>query len=104
MAPKRGGGSRGKSNNTPKPQPQEISISDFVAGRDSKNAKGKSKGQKAGGEPASSGDAEQPKKPTVRAIIGGASWTGKLPVNMLAEHCQKQKWAKPEYTMVRLRA
>ena len=41
------------------------------------------------------------KKPDTRTLIGGASWTGKLPVNLLAEHCQKQKWQKPEYTMVR---
>lgn len=40
------------------------------------------------------------KKPTVKQVIGGASWTGKLPVNLLSEHCQKQKWGKPEYTMV----
>lgn len=44
---------------------------------------------------------EEPKKPSVKEVIGGASWTGKLPVNMLSEHCQKQKWEKPEYTMVR---
>jgi hypothetical protein len=43
---------------------------------------------------------EEPKKPSVKQMIGGASWTGKLPVNMLSEHCQKQKWEKPEYTMV----
>lgn len=43
---------------------------------------------------------EAPKKPDMRSLIGGASWTGKLPVNMLNEHCQKQKWEKPEYTMV----
>lgn len=41
-----------------------------------------------------------PKQPDTRTLIGGASWTGKLPVNMLSEHCQKQKWQKPEYTMV----
>ena len=41
-----------------------------------------------------------PKKPDTRKLIGGASWTGKLPVNMLSEHCQKQRWEKPEYTMV----
>jgi len=40
------------------------------------------------------------KKPDTRVLIGGASWTGKLPVNMLSEHCQKQRWEKPEYTMV----
>lgn len=42
---------------------------------------------------------EAPKRPDVKKIIGGASWTGKLPVNMLSEHCQKQKWERPEYTM-----
>ncbi|KAL8783847.1 MAG: hypothetical protein Q9213_004337 [Squamulea squamosa] len=42
---------------------------------------------------------EAPKRPDTRALIGGASWTGKLPVNMLSEHCQKQKWGKPDYTM-----
>ncbi|PYH91700.1 DEAD/DEAH box helicase [Aspergillus ellipticus CBS 707.79] len=45
---------------------------------------------------------EEPKKPSVKEVIGGASWTGKLPVNMLAEHCQKQKWEKPEYTMMKV--
>ncbi|KAI2766328.1 hypothetical protein DTO012A8_8445 [Penicillium roqueforti] len=44
---------------------------------------------------------EEPKKPSVKDVIGGASWTGKLPVNMLAEHCQKQKWEKPEYNMIK---
>jgi hypothetical protein len=43
---------------------------------------------------------EEAKKPSVKEVIGGASWTGKLPVNMLSEHCQKQKWEKPEYSMV----
>ncbi|CZR65068.1 related to helicases [Phialocephala subalpina] len=42
---------------------------------------------------------EAPKRLDVKKIIGGASWTGKLPVNMLSEHCQKQRWEKPEYTM-----
>jgi ATP-dependent RNA helicase DHX57 len=43
---------------------------------------------------------EAPQRSNVKKIIGGASWTGKLPVNILSEHCQKQKWEKPEYTMV----
>src|SRR3954471_11529625 len=47
--------------------------------------------------PALAGEAP---RPNVKKIIGGASWTGKLPVNLLSEHCQKQKWEKPEYTMV----
>lgn len=41
-----------------------------------------------------------PPKPTVKQIIGGSSWTGKLPVNLLSEHCQKQKWGRPEYDTV----
>ena len=41
--------------------------------------------------------ADGPPKPTVKQIIGGASWTGKLPVNLLSEHCQKQKWDRPDY-------
>ncbi|KAL8999381.1 MAG: hypothetical protein Q9169_001807 [Polycauliona sp. 2 TL-2023] len=44
---------------------------------------------------------ETPKRPDTKALIGGASWTGKLPVNLLSEHCQKQKWAKPDYTMIK---
>jgi ATP-dependent RNA helicase DHX57 len=38
-----------------------------------------------------------PPKPTVKQIIGGSSWTGKLPVNLLSEHCQKMKWDRPDY-------
>lgn len=60
-------------------------------------------GSSAGGPSAQDGPAlagEAPKRPDVKKLIGGASWTGKLPVNMLSEHCQKQKWEKPEYTMV----
>jgi ATP-dependent RNA helicase DHX57 len=41
-----------------------------------------------------------PPKPTVKQIIGGSSWTGKLPVNLLSEHCQKQKWGRPDYNTV----
>lgn len=44
---------------------------------------------------------DEPKKPSAREVIGGSSWTGKLPVNLISEHCQKLKWEKPEYTMVR---
>ncbi|KAI9711806.1 MAG: hypothetical protein M1820_001951 [Bogoriella megaspora] len=51
-------------------------------------------------QPTSSTD-DASKKPDTRTLIGGSSWTGKLPVNMLSEHCQKQKWHKPEYTMER---
>ena len=39
-------------------------------------------------------------KPNAKKLIGGDSWTGKLPVNVLSERCQKNRWEKPEYSMV----
>ena len=57
--------------------------------------KGK-KGQKSGTATPEIAPAAPP-KPTVKQIIGGSSWTGKLPVNLLSEYCQKQKWERPEY-------
>ncbi|KAK5993263.1 Putative ATP-dependent RNA helicase ucp12 [Cladobotryum mycophilum] len=39
----------------------------------------------------------EPPKPTAKQIIGGTSWTGKLPVNWFNEYCQKQKWERPVY-------
>ncbi|KAJ4290470.1 putative ATP-dependent RNA helicase ucp12 [Kalmusia sp. IMI 367209] len=42
---------------------------------------------------------DAPKKPDTRTLIAGASWTGKLPVNLLSEYFQKQKWNKPDYKM-----
>ena len=44
---------------------------------------------------------EAPKKPDTRTLIGGASWTGKLPVTILSEYFQKQQWGKPDYRMHR---
>ncbi|KAF7504911.1 hypothetical protein GJ744_001632 [Endocarpon pusillum] len=41
-------------------------------------------------------------RPDARKVIGGASWTGKLPMTLLSELCQKQKWNKPEYSMRKL--
>ena len=49
--------------------------------------------------PSSAVSEPQPPKPNAREIIGGASWTGKLPQTLLAEHCQKQKWMKPDFSM-----
>ncbi|KAM0813748.1 putative P-loop containing nucleoside triphosphate hydrolase protein [Seiridium cardinale] len=61
----------------------------------------KPKRNQNGGPSGKAGDAETeppgPPKPTVKQIVGGASWTGKLPVNLLSEHCQRQKWEKPSY-------
>ena len=62
-----------------------------------KDVKGK-KGQKAA--PAQEQlPPPDPPKPTVKQIIGGSSWTGKLPVNLLSEHCQKMQWFKPDYNI-----
>ena len=55
--------------------------------------------QRPSGSKVEAGSTDSQQKPDTRTLIGGASWTGKLPVNILSEHCQKQKWAKPEYTM-----
>ena len=99
---KRGGG--GGSKKTPIPQLESLDDSYIVFS----NAKGDAKSKKASSNAFTSKDGvignptveDVPKKPDTRKLIGGASWTGKLPVNLLSEHCQKQKWQKPEYTMV----
>ena len=49
--------------------------------------------------PSTGGSDQPPPRPDARKIIGGASWTGKLPQQMLSEHCQKQKWMKPDFSM-----
>ena len=55
-----------------------------------------------GKEKNAAGQAEDgPKKPDTRTLIAGASWTGKLPVNLFSEHLQKQQWARPDYRIVR---
>lgn len=100
------GGGRGGSSKKPSapPIPNEEE-SNFVFG--DPNSKKKHNNGSGGLDSASNGAAntqgeasDAPKKPDTRKLIGGASWTGKLPVNMLSEHCQKQKWVKPEYTTV----
>jgi len=42
---------------------------------------------------------DTPPRPDARKIIGGASWSGKLPGTLLNELCQKQKWNKPDFLM-----
>jgi ATP-dependent RNA helicase DHX57 len=72
------------------------------AKNDSTSAPAESSRSKAKTKTAAEPPAEDaPKKPDTRTLIGGASWTGKLPLNMLSELCQKQKWDKPEYTMIK---
>ncbi|KAF2147880.1 P-loop containing nucleoside triphosphate hydrolase protein [Myriangium duriaei CBS 260.36] len=64
-----------------------------------------SKGKKGGPATTNSVDkpADEAKKPDTRTLVSGSSsWTGKLPLNLLSEHCQRAKWEKPEYTMHRV--
>ena len=60
------------------------------------------KKKKGGPSTAAEEGPPEPPKPTVKQIIGGQSWTGKLPVNLLSEHCQKMKWERPDYHQVRV--
>ena len=59
-------------------------------------AAGKGKGKDAAPAP---GQPEPEKKPDTRTLIAGSSWTGKLPMTLFNEHCQKQRWEKAEYTI-----
>ena len=100
---------RGGSKKTPA-KPTTDSDDSFIVFSNSKdNVKAKKEGLQGatgssqnGVSASQPGGSDAPKKQDTRKLIGGASWTGKLPVNLLSEHCQKQKWEKPEYTMVRL--
>ncbi|KAL8669432.1 MAG: hypothetical protein Q9168_005979, partial [Polycauliona sp. 1 TL-2023] len=100
--PKNAGG--GSSSKKPLPvQDKDDDGSHIIFGDD----KPKKRNKKSSDTAAQPDDAtnppgqEAPKRPDTRALIGGASWTGKLPVNLLSEHCQKQKWGKPDYTMTK---
>lgn len=96
--------STSSSKSNKKPPPAE---DDFIIFTN--DTKGGGKGRKGGAAGSSKptaatssaagagGPADGPPKPTVKQIIGGQSWTGKLPVNLLSEHCQKQKWERPDY-------
>ena len=100
------GGKPGQGGASKKPSPATTTADDsfIVFSNSDKEPKPKrSAGPSAAGPSDQDGPAlagEAPKRPDVKKLIGGASWTGKLPVNLLSEHCQKQKWEKPEYTMV----
>lgn len=108
--PPRGAAAKGKTKDTATPE-----STDKSALKGGRKGTGKQKGEtivpEKGKEPVSTGKKglkpdenagheDGPKKPDTRTLIGGASWTGKLPVNLLSEHCQKMKWEKPEYSMV----
>ncbi|KAI0201070.1 P-loop containing nucleoside triphosphate hydrolase protein [Astrocystis sublimbata] len=77
---------------------------DFIVFTNStKDVKPKKTGQSSSaGKPADNEEMPMgPPKPTVKQIIGGSSWTGKLPVNLLSEHCQRQKWDRPDYQPIK---
>ncbi|AEO56078.1 hypothetical protein MYCTH_2300574 [Thermothelomyces thermophilus ATCC 42464] len=72
--------------------------------KDSKKGGRGGSSNKQGGGATFNNNSENPDgapRPTARQLIGGASWTGKLPVNLLSEHCQKQKWERPEYSTIK---
>lgn len=71
----------------------------FTTDKKKKSGPSVKPGDAAGSSAAPDGPPEPP-KPTVKQLIGGQSWTGKLPVNLLSEHCQKMKWERPDYDMV----
>ncbi|KAI1376535.1 P-loop containing nucleoside triphosphate hydrolase protein [Hypoxylon crocopeplum] len=95
------------SKNIAPPQQNDDFIVFTNSTKDSKPNKkgGQGSSSNAGGQNVGMGDATAeasgPPKPTVKQIIGGSSWTGKLPVNLLSEHCQRQKWDKPDYQPMR---
>ncbi|PTB62862.1 P-loop containing nucleoside triphosphate hydrolase protein [Trichoderma citrinoviride] len=82
----------------PTPSQASAASKDGNGGASGKGKKGQ-KGQKgaAGSDAAPEAPPAAAPKPTVKQLIGGSSWTGKLPVNLLSEHCQKQKWDRPVY-------
>lgn len=101
----KGGGKGGSSKRTAK-QPNHTEDGGNTIFEDDRSKKKNNNGSKetsanAKQNAAEASGQEAPKRPDNRQIIGGASWTGKLPVNLLSEHCQKQKWSKPEYTMTK---
>ncbi|KAL7625279.1 putative ATP-dependent RNA helicase ucp12 [Parahypoxylon ruwenzoriense] len=105
-----GGGAGGHNNNNNNTSQNDDFIVFTNSTSDSKPSNKKGGGQggssNAGGKKPGPGDTAVeagtgPPKPTVKQIIGGASWTGKLPVNLLSEHCQRQKWDKPDYQPIR---
>ena len=94
----RGGSSKKPAPSTITPDPNDNVVFGHYP-RASKKAEANRVGTRDEGKQVQAPREDASKKPDTRTLIGGASWTGKLPVNMLSEHCQKHKWAKPEYSM-----
>lgn len=85
---KKGGGSSKGTQADDGPKSKEKS-------KDAKSAPGR-----GGGDQKTDDHGAKKPEQNVRTLIGGASWTGKLPVTLFSEHCRKQKWDQPEYSMV----
>ncbi len=103
MSKASGRSGKAKKPNAPIAPGEDDSYIIFGDGNPKRKTKAPESGSSSGNIRTTGGQAvgeDAPKKPDTRKLIGGASWTGKLPVNLLSEHCQKQRWAKPEYTMV----
>jgi ATP-dependent RNA helicase DHX57 len=93
---------RGKPAKKTVPPEEDTSFIVFGDGKPKRKKPEKPNDDAASSDTKGKGKAEDgPKKPDTRTLIAGASWTGKLPVNLLAEHFQKQHWSKPDYRIVR---
>ena len=102
---------RNKNNKKPSPTTADGEDTSFIvfSNKDDKSSKkGKQTAKTTDSAPTVSGSKgkaaenagpgpESEKKPDTRTLIAGSSWTGKLPQTLFNEHCQKQKWEKPEY-------
>ena len=95
----KGSGRQGPAKKDAAPT-DETSFIVFSDGKADRKQKARSNEASKGIGSSTTPNEDGPKKPGTRQLIGGTSWTGKLPANLLSEHCQKQKWDKPEYTMV----
>ncbi|KAI1175456.1 DEAD/DEAH box helicase [Nemania sp. FL0916] len=94
------GSSKKPAKSSHKP-PQEDDFIVFTNSTKDPKPKRGGQGQGKGKAVDSEQDSTGPPKPTVKQLIGGSSWTGKLPVNLLSEHCQRQKWDKPDYQLIK---
>lgn len=109
MGPKKGGQSKGGKpegggggGNKKAPSSKPAEDSDFIVFTNSdKEPKPKRPANAATqGEGSGSAVPAGPPKPTAKQLVGGMSWTGKTPQVLLNEHCVKQHWEKPEFSMV----
>ena len=103
MSKANGSGGKSKKPNASTASGEDDSYIIFGDGKPQKKTQTPQSGSSSAGNGVVASQAageDASKRADTRKLIGGASWTGKLPVNLLSEHCQKQRWAKPEYTMV----